>query len=207
MKTDSKAWEKIFQQQGKVFMEPHWDIPQVIQQLKGLNAGKVLDLGSGTGRHVIDLARNGFSVYGLDNSQKGIQTTKQWLQAEKLTAELVLQEMTERFPWEDNFFDAIVSVQVIHHADIATIRKIIAEMERVLKKEGFIFVTVPKLKNQATKYKQIEANTYVPLDGWEKGLPHHYFNPRELKDFFINFEIVDIHLDQINHYCMTAYKL
>ncbi len=207
MKADSKAWEKIFQQQGKVFMEPHWDIPQVIQQLKGFNAGKVLDLGSGTGRHVIDLARNGFSVYGLDNSQKGIQTTKQWLQAEKLTAELVLQEMTERFPWEDNFFDAIVSVQVIHHADIATIRKIIAEMERVLKKEGFIFVTVPKLKNQATKYKQIEANTYVPLDGWEKGLPHHYFNPRELKDFFINFEIVDIHLDQINHYCMTAYKL
>ena len=207
MKTDSKAWEKIFQQQGKVFMEPHWDIPQVIQQLKGLNAGKVLDLGSGTGRHVIDLARNGFSVYGLDNSQKGIQTTKQWLQAEKLTAELVLQEMTERFPWEDNFFDAIVSVQVIHHSDIAMIRKIIAEMERVLKKEGFIFVTVPKLKNQATKYKQIEANTYVPLDGWEKGLPHHYFNPRELKDFFINFEIVDIHLDQINHYCMTAYKL
>jgi ubiquinone/menaquinone biosynthesis C-methylase UbiE len=143
----------------------------------------------------------------LDNSQIGIHTTRQWLQTENLTAVLVLQEMTERFPSEDNFFDAIVSVQVIHHADIATIKKIIAEMERVLKKEGFIFVTVPKLKNQATKYKQIEASTYVPLDGWEKGLPHHYFNSRELKDFFINFEIVDIHLDQINHYCMTAYKL
>ena len=207
MKTDSKAWEKIFQQQGKVFMEPHWDMPKVIKQLKDIKAEKVLDLGSGTGRHVINLAQNGFSVYGLDNSQEGINTTKQWLEAEKLNANLVLQEMTEKLPWEDNYFDAIVCVQVIHHADIATIKKIIAEMERVLKKGGFIFVTVPKLKNQATKYKEIEPNTYVPLDGWEKGLPHHYFNPEELKDFFLNFDIVDIHLDQISHYCMSAFKL
>jgi ubiquinone/menaquinone biosynthesis C-methylase UbiE len=207
MKTDSKAWEKIFQQQGKVFMEPHWDMPKVIKQLKDIKAEKVLDLGSGTGRHVINLAQNGFSVYGLDNSQEGINTTKQWLEAEKLNANLVLQEMTEKLPWEDNYFDAIVCVQVIHHADIATIKKIIAEMERVLKKDGFIFVTVPKLKNQATKYKEIEPNTYVPLDGWEKGLPHHYFNPEELKDFFLNFDIVDIHLDQISHYCMSAFKL
>jgi len=207
MKNDSKAWEKIFQQQGKVFMEPHWDIPKVIKQLKDIKVEKVLDLGSGTGRHVINLAQNGFSVYGLDNSQEGINTTKQWLEAEKLNADLVLQEMTEKLPWEDNYFDAIVCVQVIHHADIATIKKIIAEMERILKKGGFIFVTVPKLKNQATKYKEIEPNTYVPLDGWEKGLPHHYFNPEELKDFFLNFDIVDIHLDQISHHCMSAFKL
>ncbi|MBD3270658.1 methyltransferase domain-containing protein [Candidatus Peregrinibacteria bacterium] len=207
MKTVSKAWEKIFQQQGKVFMEPHWDMPKVIKQLKDIKAEKVLDLGSGTGRHVINLAQNGFSVYGLDNSQEGINTTKQWLKTEKLNADLVLQEMTEKLPWEDNYFDAIVCVQVIHHADIAAIKKIIAEMERVLKKGGFIFVTVPKLKNQATKYKEIEPNTYVPLDGWEKGLPHHYFNPEELKDFFLNFDIVDIHLDQISHHCMSAFKL
>jgi ubiquinone/menaquinone biosynthesis C-methylase UbiE len=207
MKTDSVVWEKIFQQQGKVFMEPHWDFPRVIKQLKEIKAEKVLDLGSGTGRHVINLAQNGFHVYGLDNSKTGIHTTKLWLKKEKLTAELVIQEMSEKFPWEDSFFDAIVSVQVIHHADIATIKKIIAEMERVLKKDGLIFVTVPKLKNQATKYKEIEPDTHVPLDGLEKGLPHHYFNPRELNDFFQNFEIADIHPDQTNHYCLTAYKL
>jgi len=207
MKTDSKIWEKIFQQYGKVFTDPHWDMPQVVKELQDIKANKVLDLGSGTGRHVIYLARNGFSVYGLDNSQEGINTTKQWLKTKKLTAKLILQEMTKKLPWENNFFDAIISVQVIHHANIATITKIIAELERVLKKGGFIFITVPKLKNQAMKYKKIEQNTYVPLDGWEKGLPHHYFTQEELEDFFFNFNIVDIHLDRMNHYCLSAFKL
>ncbi len=207
MKTDSKIWEKIFQQYGKVFTDPHWDMPQVVKELQDIKANKVLDLGSGTGRHVIYLARNGFSVYGLDNSQEGINTTKQWLKTKKLTAKLILQEMTKKLPWENNFFDAIISVQVIHHANIATITKIIAELERVLKKGGFIFITVPKLKNQAMKYKKIEQNTYVPLDGWEKGLPHHYFTQEELADFFFNLNIVDIHLDRMNHYCLSAFKL
>ena len=188
-------------------MEPHWDMPEVIEQLQRIKAKEVLDLGSGTGRHVINLAQNGFSVFGLDNSQEGIDMTKKWLEKESLSANLVLQEMSERLPWEDDFFDAIVSIQVIHHADIATIKNIIAEMERVLKKDGFIFVTVPKLKNQATKYKEIERGTYVPLDGQEKGLPRHYFAQEELKDFFSHFNVTDIHLDQIDHYCLSAFKL
>ena len=44
------------------------------------------------------------------------------------------------FSCEDSFFDAVVSVQVIHHADMATIRGIVAEIGRVLKKGGLIFV-------------------------------------------------------------------
>jgi len=206
MQIDSKAWDKVFHQQGKIFVEPHEDMPRVIQQLRERNVQKVLDLGSGTGRHVIHLAKNCFSMYGLDNSEEGIKTTKQWLEAEGLTAEFALQEMNETLPWVDNFFDAIISVQVIHHATIATIQQTICEMERVLKSGGCIFVTVPKLKNQATNYEQIETNTYVPLDGWEKGLPHHYFTPEELKDFFSNFEVVDIHLDATQHYCMFGFK-
>ena len=83
---------------------------------------------------------------------------------------------------------------------------IISEIERVLKKNGFVFIQVPKLKNQATKYEQIETNTFVPLDGDEIGLPHHYFTSEELEDFFSNFNITDIHLDEWSHYCMTAYK-
>ena len=114
--------------------------------------------------------------------------------------------MTDKFPWRDSFFDAVISIQVIHHADIATIKKIISEIERVIKKDGLIFITVPKLKNQGEKFKQIEQNTYIPLDGYEKGLPHHYFTPEELKDFFSNFDIKEIHIDQRNHYCLSANK-
>lgn len=207
MNKSTKAWEKIFQKDGKVFLDPHEDMNMIVQTLKKQGAKRILDLGSGSGRHVIHFVKEGFSVFGLDNSSTGLDMTKEWLKEEGFTAELVKQEMTDKFPWSDNFFDAVISVQVIHHADIVTIKKIISEIERVIKKDGFIFITVPKLKNQAENFEQIERNTYIPLDGYEKGLPHHYFTSEELKDFFSNFEIKDIHIDQRNHYCLSANKL
>jgi len=115
--------------------------------------------------------------------------------------------MTERLPYEDEFFDAVVSVQVIHHADIATIRAIVDEVSRVLKRGGFLFVTVPGLRNQGANFEQLEPNTYIPLDGPEKGLPHHYFTPEELREVFgPHYDIVDIHLDAWDHYCLLAVK-
>jgi cyclopropane fatty-acyl-phospholipid synthase-like methyltransferase len=203
----TKAWEKIFQQDGKVFLEPHEDMTKIVQTLNKKGAKRVLDLGSGSGRHVIHFAKEGFSVFGLDNSSAGLDMTKEWLKKEGLTAELVKKEMSDIFPWRDHFFDAVISVQVIHHANSTTIKKIISEIERVIKKGGFIFITVPKLKNQGKNFAQIERHTYVPLDGPEKGLPHHYFTPEALSDFFSNFDIKDIHIDRRNHYCLSAYKL
>ena len=163
-----------------MFTDPHEDMPGIVQLLKDRGASTVLDLGSGTGRHAVCLAKCGFSVFGLDNSPEGLKATRRWLADEGLTAELRLQSMTERFPCDDAFFDAVVSVQVIHHADVAAIRGMVGEVTRVLKKGGLLFVTVPKLRNQGERFEQLEPNTYVPLDGPERGVPHHYFTTEEL---------------------------
>jgi SAM-dependent methyltransferase len=202
----TNAWDETFKQRGRVFTESHEDMPGIVQLLKDRGAGTVLDLGSGTGRHIICLARSGFSVFGLDNSLAGIEATRQWLADEGLAADLQLQSMTEKLPYEDAFFDAVISVQVIHHADITTIRKVIQEIKRVLKEGGFLFVTVPKLKNQGERFEQVEPDTFIPLDGPERGLPHHYFNPEQLREVFDGFDIADIHIDTVNHYCLSAFK-
>jgi SAM-dependent methyltransferase len=206
VKTTTKSWDTIFRRQGRVFTEPHWDMPKVVRCLKESGSETVLDLGCGTGRHVVYLAHHGFSVYGLDNSPKAIKMTAEWLAQESLRADLQIQEMTETFPYEDRFFDAIVSIQVIHHADTASIKQIISEIERVLKPGGLLFVTVPKQRNQGKRFRQIEPNTFIPLDGDERGLPHHFFTPQELGTLLTHFEIADIHLDPIDHYCLSAYK-
>jgi SAM-dependent methyltransferase len=202
----SNAWNGIFKRQGKLFTESHEDMPRIVQLLKDRGASTVLDLGSGTGRHVVYLARSGFSVFGLDNSPEGISVTRQWLADEGLEADLRLQSMTGKLPYEDAFFDAVISVQVIHHADSATITKVVQEITRVLNRGGFLFVTVPKLRNQAETFEQVEPKTFIPLDGPERGLPHHYFTPEELRDVFGGFEIAEIHLDTVNHYCLSAFK-
>jgi len=199
-------WDNVFKEHGAFFGEPHEDMAKVVELLKRNGARTVLDLGSGSGRHVVYLARNGFSAYGLDSSPEGIEISRNWLKREGLTADLRIRSMTEPLPYEDSFFDAVISVQVIHHARIAEVREIVAEIRRILKRGGLIFITVPKVKSQAETFQEIEPDTFIPLDGLEKGLPHHYFTPDELRDLFKDFTITDIHLDSVEHYCVLALK-
>jgi SAM-dependent methyltransferase len=180
-------------------------MPGIARWLKGRGARTILDLGCGTGRHVMTLARHGFAVFGIDASPEGIRSTRQWLAEEGLAAALHLGSMTEPLPYGDASFDAVVSVQVIHHADLATIRKVVQEVKRVLKEGGFLFVTVPKLRNQGVRFEQVEPNTFIPLDGPERGLPHHYFTPAELRAVFGDFDIIGVHLDTVHHHCLSAF--
>jgi SAM-dependent methyltransferase len=206
MSPSKNPWDKVFKEHGAFFAEPHEDMVQIVPLLTGKRARKVLDLGCGSGRHVVYLARNRFSVYGLDSSPEGIKRTRAWLRKEGLKADVRLQSMTKPLPFKDSFFDAVISVQVIHHATLAEIRKVVKEIARVLKKDGVVYVTVPKLKNQAEAFQEIEPGSFVPLDGLEKGLPHHYFTPEELRELFKDFEITDIHLDSGEHYCLLGIR-
>ena len=202
----SNAWDGIYRSRGVIATTPHQDMPAIVHLLKDRTASTILDLGSGTGRHLIYLARNGFTVFGLDNSPEAIALSRKWLTDEGLSANLQLQSMYDKLPFGDSFFDAVISVQAIHHADILAIRQSVKEITRVLKSGGFLFVTVPKLVNQARNYRQIEPNTLMPVDGMEKGLPHHYFTPDEMREVFAEFNVTDIHLDDTNHYCLWAFK-
>ncbi len=205
MITPTKPWDNIFKEQGYYFDEPHEAIPGVVRRLHQQQARTVLDLGSGSGRHVVYLAEQGFEVYGLDNSPEGLRLTEDWLTRQQLAADLRLGDMTEPLPYADNEFDALISVHVIHHADIATIKRLIGEIERVLKPGGLLFISVPKNRNQAENFEEIEPNTLVPLDGMEQGLPHHFFTPAELHEVFANFSDREIQLDTKEHYCLTGY--
>jgi len=199
-------WDDIFKQNGRIFNDPHSDMPGIVKLMKEREANTVLDLGNGTGRHTVYLAKNGFTVFGLDSAPEAIRATREWLMQEGLTAELKLGNMTEKLPYPDAFFDAVISVQVINHGDSATVKKIAQEITRIIKPKGLIFITVTTLKNQAKSWEQIEPNTFIPLDGREKGLVHHFFTAEELREVFSGFNIVDTHVDKTKHYCLTAFK-
>ena len=96
--------DDIFRKEkGRFFHEPHADIPAIAQLMKEHGAKTVLDLGNGTGRHAVFLAKNGFTVYGMDNSPQAIQSAREWLQAEGFNADLKYGDITEPFPYADAF--------------------------------------------------------------------------------------------------------
>jgi SAM-dependent methyltransferase len=198
------VWNSIFAQEGLVFPEPHEDMPRFAEMLQRQGAGAVLDLGCGTGRHVLYLAERELRVSGVDSAPIALAMTRQRLEEEGLTADLRLHDIFDRLPYPDSAFDGLVSTQVIHHARLAEIAALVREIGRIVRPRGLLFITVPKLRNQASEFTQIEPGTYLPLDGREAGLPHHFFSAEELMDLFVGFEVLDVHEDLGHHNCLTA---
>lgn len=214
-----KQWNKIFKEEGKVFIKIQEDIPKIVKLFKARSVKRILDLGCGSGRHLVYLAKRGFDVYGIDIAKQGIKIAKDWLKVEGLKANLKIGDIYKRLPYPDNFFDAILSTQTLHHGRIEKIRKLIKELERILKTGGLIFVTVRRAlrvkdwkknkivihrwKKKKTKYMVIGPRIYVPVEGGEKGLIHFCFNKRLIKKEFKNFKIPKIWIKK-GHYCFLG---
>ena len=207
-------WDDIFSEKGKVFTEPHQDMERIANLFEEKGVKKILDIGSGTGRHLLYFAKKGFDIYGMDASPKGISIAKRWLLEENVKAEIILHRMEEKFPYEDNFFEAVISIQVIHHNKMKDILITVSEIERVLKKNGIIFITFPRIGNnfgrdigrEDWKLLEIEKNTYIPHAGPEKGLPHHFFTIEEIHEVFSSFNILEIYDDRERHRAILGIK-
>lgn len=71
--------------------DPNATIAELVEPLK---PGKAIDLGSGRGRHVVWLARQGWNTTALDFSEVGLSHTKSALEAEGLSATLIHRDLT-----------------------------------------------------------------------------------------------------------------
>lgn len=199
-------WESIFKKKGRFFYKPHEDMKKIVRLMKQNKVKRVLDLGCGSGRHVIYLAKNGFEVYGMDSSRTGLTYTRKLMKEADVRAKLKNASCYKKFPYKDNFFDAIISIQVIHHARIKDIKFCISELERIVKPKGIVFITVPKTKKNKfhSKVKIVAPRTFVPLCGDEIGVPHYHFSKSTLRKNFKNFSEVKIHIDRHKHFCLLG---
>ncbi len=203
-------WDDVFAEKGKYFTTPHPDMERLANLFSEKGVRRILDLGCGTGRHLLFLLKKGFEVYGLDGAPNGLEIAKNWLTEENLSSELTCQKIEHEFPYKDSFFDAVISIQVIHHNLMKDIVFTVNEIKRILKTEGFIFLTFPLRQAFYVKKKnmeKVETRTYIPLTGQEKGLPHHFFTVAEIKKIFSAFDLLEIYIDQTNHRAILGQKI
>ena len=191
MKSSDHPWDEIYKTKGRFFPEPFPRFNEVVQIFKDNGCSEILDLGCGSGRHLVQFAKEGFKVVGLDISPTGMHLTQEWVDEEDLEADLVLADIREPLPFRDGSFKGVLSTQVIHHARIAGVRSAIQEIWRVLVPGGVAFVTVSGRKDEVES-EEIEPGTIVPLKGPEKGLPHHIFSEEALKKEFRDFHLMDV---------------
>src|SRR3990172_505387 len=195
MYDETGQWEKIFQCEGRVFLEPRPQILKFTDALVEHGLRSVLDLGCGTGRHVIHMAHKGLDLIGLDNAPTALRLTREWLNEEGLAAGLVLSDMQNPLPFMDRSFDGVLSTQVIHHARLKSVVGIAKEIDRITRPSGRILISVPTfgaVQEDSPELIEIEPNTFVPASGTERGLPHHIFSPDEFKNIFPRFQVIEL---------------
>jgi|SRR3989338_3843502 len=142
-----RGWDSVWE---RIFSDREWgcypEIPVVrfiannFYNLTHKNRSKIkiLDLGCGIGAHTWYLAREGFSVYGIDGSKTAVKLTRKRLAEENLKAQITVGDMI-RLPYNSNFFDAVIDSSAIQHNHLKSIKRIIKEVHRVLNFKGKLF--------------------------------------------------------------------
>jgi len=193
MRNIKQTWNKIYQSGSMDYLFEE-DILNIIKIFKKNNLKRILDLGCGSGKYIELLSREGFEIYGIDISEEAIKIAKAMLRKENLNAELVIGLIHEKLPYNDNFFDGIISIKSFYHGTLSEIRYGISELERILKPDGLIYLTLRKKasKVRSVPHKYIAPHTYVPLEGNEKDLIHYFFNKKGIKKEFYRFKLIKL---------------
>ncbi len=113
-------------------------------------AMKVLDVGCGTGVHLEIYRGSGCGLYGIDTSPSMLGIARARLGED---ADLRLGDAKE-LPFEDDMFDLVVCMLVLHEMDHSARTSAIVEMMRVLSPNGRILMI------------DFHAGPARPLKGW-----------------------------------------
>lgn len=147
--------------------------------LKDLPEGNILDVACGTGRYFKLYGKR--KIYGIDISKDMLKLAK------KVDKTAIVQVAdAEHIPYKNNSFDIVITSQFIQH--IPNYLKVLKEMKRVCKKEGYIIVDFPNKNSFSCLFRYIKKSLGM--------VKRHYnfFTMKQIKNISkkLNLEILDV---------------
>ncbi len=148
-----------------------------------LECNKILDVGCGTGRFMLNYPSR---IKGVDHNKESVETCL------KKGYDVIRADVT-KLPFEDNSFDGVHCSHVIEHLQPNEAYKLLSELVRVLKKNGVLVIRTPMLYpgfyddfthikpyhpkallHYLTTYEKSEQTTLTPIKGKFKVLKLKY---------------------------------
>jgi len=219
---DSNTWKTFFDRHAEKYMQEPFvkatkeEADFLIEHLRLSTSHRILDMGCGTGRHALELARRGYHVTGVDLSSGMLEQGRQAAEAQSLKTVTFLQADAEHFTTDTPFDFAYCvcegSLGLIgtgsdpQEHDIAVLRG----LYRALKPGGRLLITVLNAMRMIRLYQpsDIEAGIFDPAsltetntlstgegeDRVEVVLREHAFVVPELRLILemIGFEVIHI---------------
>jgi ubiquinone/menaquinone biosynthesis C-methylase UbiE len=136
---NANFWNKYFHVYDLLNeLYPYQDLASTIINTLDVQQGeRVLDVGSGTGNIAVKMKERGCVIVGIDSSPEGIEIHR----GKDTGAELVLGDVSEPLPFENESFDKIYSNNTIYAISREKRLAIFSELYRVLKPGGKIVVS------------------------------------------------------------------
>jgi len=131
----------------------------------GLDAtSKILDLGCGKGFLLFELTQllPGIQVVGIDISDYAIENAKEEIRSYLSVGDIL------KVPFEENEFDLVLSINVLHNLYIFDLFQAVAEMERVGKNK---YIVVDSYRNEEERanlmYWQLTCECFYTSEEWQ----------------------------------------
>ena len=154
----------------------------------------ILDCGAGGKVPPLALFHSyGFKTTGIDISEKQIERADEYCKANNVDLNIQYGDMT-KIPFDNESFSFVYSISSIYHLTKKESGKAIAEMERVLKKGGYLYVDflsvddgeygkgeAVDLVNSPGEYRQKGREGEVIHSYYEDGEPDHYFKSTQIE--------------------------
>lgn len=138
MKYQNNFWRKYFKYYDILLrVIPYQELfIKIVSSLEIKEGDKILDLGAGTGNLQTFLPPNS-NVISLDNSDEALNRIK----AKFPNARVVKHSILKKLPFKDNYFDRIVSNNVLYTLKSDEWDFVISEIQRVSKPESILVIS------------------------------------------------------------------
>ncbi len=162
----------------------------VERDLGDLRGLRVLELGCGTGRQTLAMARRGAQITAIDQSSGMLE--KAIAKSKEFSIDYQAHDLDTQLPYAPETFDRVVSFLVLEH--IVKLEPFFAQCARVCKKTGFIYFTVmhPAMLLKGAQARYTEPGTGVKV--YPKSFAY------QIKDFLNAAIAAGLKLDHLGEY-------
>ena len=152
---------------GYKYIPGRWEpvARKLIDTYKLKSGSKVLDVGCGKSflLYEMQLIEPGIELYGFDISQYGLDNSPP-----DLNANVFIHRAQDKFPFQDKFFDLVISLGTLHNLHIYELEVALSEIQRV-GKDGYIMVE--SFRNELEMFNlecwALTAETIKDVDEWK----------------------------------------